>query len=150
MEAFALKPRKPFVGLVAAAIGGIVLAEWISMPVLPLLTAAAVIGAGLWFQRSRWGCWIFTAIIFALLHTTRHTENPARQFAHTLPARGQPVTVGAIVWSEPDAFADGRGQPRATFWAKIEKSEPAASVVGRLCLVRWVGNAPLYGDRVRI
>src|SRR5687768_7270526 len=145
MEAFALMPRKPFVGLTASAIGGIVLAEWIPMSVLPLLIAALAIGTGLWFQRLRWGCWIFTGIIFALLHTARHKENPARQFALGLPDNGYPVTLDAIVWSEPDAFADGRGQPRATFWGKVEEIDPATSVVGRLCLVRWYGDAPGYG-----
>jgi competence protein ComEC len=150
MEAFALKPRKPFVGLTAAAIGGITLAEWIPMSVLPLLIAALAIGAGLWFQRLRWGCWIFTGIIFALLHTTRYKENPARQFALGLPDNGCPVTLDAIVWSEPDVFADGRGQPRAIFRGKVEEIDPTASVVDRLCLVRWHGDAPGYGDRVRI
>jgi competence protein ComEC len=150
MEAFALKPRKPFIGLTAAAVGGIILAEWIPMSVLPLLIAALAIGAGLWFQRLRWACWIFMGVIFALLHITRHKENPARQFALGLPAQGHPVTLDAIVWSEPDAFADGRGQTRATFWARVEKIDPTAPVVDRLCLVRWHGDAPGYGDRVRI
>jgi competence protein ComEC len=150
MNAFALKPRKPFIGLVAAAIGGIALAEWVPTPVILLAIAALATGASLWLRPVRWGAWIFTAVIFALLHTMRHTENPARQFALTLPPNGQPTTLDAVVWSEPDAFTDGRGQMGATFWAKVETIAPATPAIGHLCLVRWRGSAPVYGDRVRI
>lgn len=149
MEAFARRPRKPFLGLAGAACLGICVAEWIQPAVLLLLIAGVGAGGFALARPRAVLCWVAVAATFALLHTTRHLENAGRQFAARLST---PITadVEGVVWSEPAIFEGSRGMPGATFWLKLSRFDPAPELPGALCLARWQGAAPAYGDRVRM
>jgi competence protein ComEC len=151
MEVFALRPRKPFLGLALSAIAGIAVADWFSIPTVALAILVVVGVAVGFFRPVAVVCWVTAALVFALLHTARHVDNSARLFGASLD---KPRTFKAegVVWSEPVEFANakGKGKDGGTFWLKIEQCEPAAPVVGQLCLARWSAKPPVYGDRVRI
>jgi competence protein ComEC len=148
MEVFARRPRKPFVALAACAVAGIVTADMVPLPTIPLLAGLLAISLVTIARPRRGMCWAVCFLAFALLHTTRHVHDSARLFAASL-TQPRPMSVEGIVWSEPTVFAAARGRGGATFWLKVESCEPAAPVVGRVCLARWEGEAPAYGARVR-
>lgn len=146
---FGPRPRKPLVGLAMSALVGIAVADFVRLPIAILFFAGlAAALAALVFPR-RWLGWIAALLTFALLHTTRHVENPARIFGSGLE-RPRPTSVEGVVWSEPTVFDSGRGPSGGTFWLKVDRIDPIAPVAGQLCLARWEGAAPAYGDRVRM
>src|SRR5215207_1062558 len=149
MEVFALRPRKPFVGLTVCAVAGIVAADWLPLRTLALLLILGAVAIVALLRPARALAWAVAFLTFALLHTARHVDNSARHFAASL-TEPRPFAVEGVVWSEPAVFSADRGSAGATFWLKLEGCEPAAPIAGRLCLARWVGGAPAYGARVRI
>jgi ComEC/Rec2-related protein len=146
---FALRPRKPFVGLTVCAVAGIVAADWLSLPTLALLWILGAVAIVALIRPMRPLAWVVAFLTFALLHTARHVDDSARHFAAGL-AEPRPFVVEGVVWSEPVVFSAERGSAGATFWLKLESCEPAAPIAGRLCLARWAGLAPVYGERVRM
>jgi competence protein ComEC len=149
MDAFALRPRKPCLALALSAVLGIVAADWWNIPAIVIGGVVLVSVVFCVLRPSTIVCCIVAALGFAFLHTTRHVDDSARRFAASLrsPRASQ---IEGVVWSEPNVFESSKSPAGATFWLKIEKCEPPAPVVGRLCLARWSGESPVYGDRVRI
>ncbi len=143
------RPRKPFLGLVLAAIAGIVLAEQWPLGAWPALGACAALALLALFLAEAWLCRGLTLLVFFAMHSARQ-DSPETAFARTLESGKQTVETTGVVWSEPESYEGSRGEKTATFWLKLN----TLSVDGRevpmqsQCLAKWLGPAPLYGDRV--
>jgi len=147
-----VRPRKPFLGIGIAAIAGILLADWWPVPLAWAVGGAALLAlAALIFPRW-WMCCTFSGAVFFALHDVRHHHAAGGAVAGLLQSGQCTASASGIVWSEPTSHTGSRGEPRATFWLKIESlhlGENAIPFAG-LCLVKWAGVAPAYGDLVAI
>src|ERR1700745_2228765 len=107
--------RQPFVGLVLAAIAGIVAADYFpAITVSILLVGIAGVLAAL--------RWSFAPLVFAVvgatffaLHSARITNTPAATLAQIAGQRPQPANIIGIVTTEPKIEANGN----ATFLLKL-------------------------------
>ena len=149
---FPLRPRQPFLGIGIAAIIGILSAEWWP-PGLPVaLGTAAVLTLAALIVRRWWMCLAFCAAVFFALHEVRHHHSAGGAVAGLLHDGARTASVSGIVWSEPTSHIGSRGEKRAAFWLKIASlrmNEEPVPFDG-LCLVRWAGSAPGYGDVISI
>ena len=151
MSPCSLRPRKPFVGLVLFALAGIALAERWPQPAWIVICGAGAVGALLLIWRNAWLCRVFAGVVFFALHVLRQ-QGTAVDFARTLESGPQTAEAVGVVWSEPESFVGGRGEKHARFELKLRTLHVGAGdvSVGGLCLVRWRGLAPKYGDVVSI
>ena len=151
MSLCSLRPRKPFVGLALFALGGIALADRWPQPAWLAISAAGATGVLLLIWRNAWVCRVFAGVVFFALHVLRQ-QGAAVDFARTLESGAQTAEATGVVWSEPESFAGGRGEKRARFELKLRTLHADAEdvSVGGLCLVRWSGAAPKYGDVVSL
>ena len=140
-------PRQPLVGVALAAIGGILLAEFLRAP-LPLVCVFLVFGAIVSLIRPRTGLTqlLVVAACFAL-HLTQQTHAPGKALSTRLGERARPVTVTGAVASEPKITPNDF----TTFLLQLDTidlgghHESSAATVR----VRWKGN-PSLGDRIRL
>ncbi len=147
-QMFSLRPRKPFLGIGIAAIIGILLAEFWPVPVVWAVGAAVAVAlAALIFPRW-WMCCAFSAVTFFALHEVRHHHSAGVALEGILRAAPRTASAGGIVWSEPVSHTGSRGEKRATFWMKLTSLRLDGDAVpfDGMCLVRWTGTAPEYGD----
>ena len=151
MSPCTLRPRKPFFGLALFALAGIALADRWSQPVWLVVSSAAAVGAVLLFSKNAWVCRVFTGVVFFALHVLRQ-QGTEVDFAGTLESGQQIVEATGVVWSEPESYTGARGEKRAGFQIKLRtlRAENGDFPAGGLCLVRWSGIAPQYGDVVSI
>jgi len=152
MQSLILRPRKPFLGIALAAIAGILLAERWPAPVVWVVGGTAVLALLTFAWPKAWLCHGVAGAAFFSLHILRHVHAPGAGIEELLLSGARPVSVTGVVWSEPTSGTSSRGQPRATFWLKIEslRIDGGEMRSGGLCLVRWSGKAPVYGDAVSI
>jgi competence protein ComEC len=139
--------RQPFVGLVLAAIIGIVVADY-----FPAITGAllwiAILGALAGLR------WSFAPLVFALvgttffaLHSGRITNTPADALAQIAGGQARPASVTGIVTTEPKIETTGN----ASFLLRLHK----AKIDGRdfetngTVFVRWRGR-PNVGDELAL
>ena len=148
MQFLSLRPRKPFLGIALAAIAGIRLADRLPVPVLWAVGVTAVLALVTFVWPKPWLCHAVAAAAFFSLHLIRHVCAPAGGIEELLRNGAQPVAATGVVWSEPTSATGSRGQPRATFWLKMDSLRigDGEMTPGGLCLVRWSGKAPAYGD----
>ena len=147
-----LRPRKPILGIGIAAILGILLAEWWPVPLVWAVGAAALFAlAALIFPRW-WLCCAFSAAAFFALHEVRHHHSAGGALEGLLGAAPRTASATGIVWSEPSSHTGSRGEKRAAFWLKLTSLRLDAEAVpfDGMCLVRWSGTAPEYGDVIGI
>ncbi len=151
MSPCSLRPRKPFVGLALFALAGIALAERWPQPAWFVICGTGAVGALLLIWRNTWICRVFTGAVFFALHSLRQ-QGGEIDFARTLESGSQTAVATGVVWSEPESFVGGRGEKHARFELKLRTLHAGAEDVcaGALCLVRWSGLAPKYGDVVSL
>lgn len=152
MKVPALLPRQPLIGLALAAPIGIALADWFPMPLIVPWILAVVLGVVLWRRPGAWLCRAWVAVAFATLHSTHYQHGAEANLARQVQGRMLPADAEGVVWSEPEATTGRRGDLLANFTLKIRtlrlnEQEASAPV---LCTVRWIGEAPAYGDVVRL
>ncbi len=139
--------RQPFVGLVLAAIIGIVVADY-----FPAITASifliAIAGALVALR------WRFTPLVFAVvgatffvLHSGRVTNTPADALAQIAGQQPRPANVTGIVTTEPKIDANGN----ATFLLKLRdvKIDNHEVRTDATVFVRWRGR-PNIGDELAL
>ncbi len=148
---FSRRPRKPFLGLALAAIAGIVLAERWTITAWPVLGACVALGVAALFWANAWVCRVLTLLVFFAMHSARQ-DSPGAAFARALESGRQTVATTGVVWSEPEISESPRGEKIATFWLKLHTLRAGERIVplDRYCLAKWIGPAPLYGDRVAL
>lgn len=99
-----------------------------------------------------WLCHALAAATFFSLQLIRYVHSSAGGIEELLRSGAQPVAATGVVWSEPTSGIGSRGQPRATFWLRMDslRIDDREMTPGGLCLVRWSGKAPAYGDAVSV
>jgi len=139
--------RQPFVGLVLAAIIGIVAADYfpaISSPILFIAILGALAGLR----------WSYGPLVFALvgatffaLHSTRITSTPADALAEIAGGPARPASVTGIVTTEPKIEATGN----ASFLMRMHQAKIAGQnfETNATVFVRWRGR-PNVGDEVAL
>lgn len=143
------RPRKPFLGLVLAAIAGIALAERWPLGAWPALGACAALALLALFLADVWLCRGLTLLVFFAMHSARQ-DSPGTAYARTLEGGRQTVETTGVVWSEPESSEGSRGEKTASFRLKLDtiRVEGRELRMESCCLAKWLGPAPLYGDRV--
>ena len=151
-QMFSPRPRKPLFGIGIAAIIGILSAEWRPVALPWAVGAAAALALATLVVRRWWMCLAFSAAAFFALHEVRHHLAAGSAVAGLLQDGAQTASATGVVCSEPTAHTGSRGEKRATFWLKIEslRLRGEALPFGGLCLVKWAGAAPGYGDGIAI
>src|SRR5882762_1208727 len=139
--------RQPFVGLVLAAIIGIVVADYfpaISRPILFIAILGALAGLR----------WSYAPLVFALvaatffaLHSARITSTPADALAQIAGGPARPASVTGIVTTEPKIEATGN----ASFLMRMHQAKIAGQnfETNATVFVRWRGR-PNVGDEVAL
>ncbi|PYL02694.1 MAG: hypothetical protein DME32_05805, partial [Verrucomicrobia bacterium] len=139
--------RQPFVGLVLAAIVGIVVAD--SVPAITVSIFLIAIAGALAGLR-----WRFTPLVFAVvgatffvLHSARITNTPADALAQIAGQQPRPANITGIVITEPKIEANGN----ATFLLKLRgaKIENQDVRTDATVFVRWRGQ-PNIGDELAL
>jgi ComEC/Rec2-related protein len=151
-QMISLRPRKPFLGIGIAAIAGILLADSWPVPVVWACGAAALFALMALVFPHWWMCVAFSGATFFALHDVRHHHSAGGAVEGLVRNGPRTASVNGIVWSEPTAHTGSRGEPRASFWLKIESlrlDNDAVAFTG-LCLVKWAGVAPAYGDGIAV
>jgi len=139
--------RQPFVGLVLAAIIGIVVADYfpaISRPILFIAILGALAGL-----RWRYGPLVFALVgaTFFALHSVRITSTPADALAEIAGGLARPASVTGIVTTEPKIEATGN----ASFLMRMHQAKIAGQnfETNATVFVRWRGR-PNVGDEVAL
>ena len=147
-----LRQRFPFLGVLIAAICGILLASWLG----PTVCLAVLLLAGLLvlypLRRQGGFVWALTAIVFAILQLWQWNVAPARKMALWFDAHPQELAVQGVVVAEPKISVSGVASFPLQL-EKIEALEDSKAVKSLLVLpiqveVRWAGEKPQYGDLV--
>jgi len=142
-------PRLPLLGPALAAVLGILLADYFSLPVAWLL---AITGLSLVAALVRLGTptlLIAVASAFALAHTWQWRDDPDRRWATTLAPEPREVRITGILTDEPKENPPGvfRAPMRVERWHLDGERVDLTSQV----LVRWsASKVPRYGDRWEI
>jgi len=139
--------RQPFVGLVLAAIIGIVVADYfpaITVSIFLIANAGALAAL-----RWRFAPLVFAAVgaTFFVLHSARITNTPADALAQLAGQQPCPANVTGIVTTEPKIEANGN----ATFLLKLcgAKIENQDIRTDATVFVRWRGR-PNIGDELAL
>src|SRR6266566_4880506 len=139
--------RQPFVGLVLAAIIGIVAADYFPAVTGPILFIA-ILGT---FAGLRWS---YEPLIFALvgttffaLHSARISSTPADEVAQTAGTQARPASVIGIVTTEPKIEATGN----ASFLLRLHKAKINGQdfETNATVFARWRGR-PNVGDELSL
>jgi len=139
--------RQPFVGLVLAAIIGIVGADYFPAITVPIFLIA--IAGALAALR-----WTFAPLVFAVvgatffvLHSARITRTPADALVQIAGQQPRPANVTGIVTTEPKIEANGN----VTFLLKLRSAKIDNQNVGSdaTVFVRWRGR-PNIGDELAL
>jgi ComEC/Rec2-related protein len=151
-QMFSLRPRKPFLGIGIAAIAGILLAEWWPVPLVWAVGTAAMLALAALLLPRWWICCAFSMAAFFALHEVRHHHSAGGAIEGQLRAAPRTAAATGVVWAEPSSHTGSRGENRATFWLKLTSLRIGDDAVpfDGMCLVRWIGAAPEYGDVVGI
>jgi ComEC/Rec2-related protein len=139
--------RQPFVGLVLAAIIGIVVADYfpaITVSIFLIANAGALAAL-----RWRFAPLVFAVVgaTFFVLHSARITNTPADALAQLAGQQPRPANVTGIVTTEPKIEANGN----ATFLLKLcgAKIENQDIRTDATVFVRWRGR-PNIGDELAL
>jgi hypothetical protein len=115
-------PRQPFVGLAAAAVMGIILAEFLPLSAFALTAIAifvAVCAVALLFWPRIVATYLVVLSTFFLLHNFQARNTEGQRMASQLGDRPRVLTVTGCVITEPKIAPNGF----ATFLLKLESIE---------------------------
>ena len=139
--------RQPFVGLVLAAVTGIVAADYFSAITGPILFIA-ILGALAGLR------WSFAPLVFALvgatffaLHSARIASTPGDELVQIAGAETRPANVIGIVTTEPKIEVTGN----ASFLLRLHKARINGQdfQTNATVFVRWRGR-PNVGDELAL
>ena len=140
-------PRQPLVGVALAAIGGILLAEFLHPP-LPLVCVFLFFLAIVSLVRPRTGLTQFLVVAaFFALHLAQQIHAPGKALSMRLGERARPVAVTGTVESEPKITPSDF----TTFLLQLDSIEFGGHQESCAATVqaRWKGN-PALGDKIRL
>jgi len=143
------KQRYPFLGILLAAIGGILLSDSLG-PGIRLLAAVVLVFCLLVpFRKCGGICWASTITVFSLIHLWSWDFSPARALGSQLYLKSDGVAVRGVVVGEPRISHSGS----TTFPLRLDEVTGLedGTIITRAPLtvqVRWSGPVPVYGDRL--
>ncbi|HET9418947.1 MAG TPA: ComEC/Rec2 family competence protein [Chthoniobacterales bacterium] len=144
------RARQPFVGLVIAAVAGVLLADYLAIPCtawLPMtgIFALAAIATYCWPHATSTRALV--GFGFFLLHTFRTHDTPGQRLVERLGDRARVITAIGTVTSEPKVAPNGF----ATFLVTLESVQLEDTTVRSraTCLVRWRGT-PEFGNELKV
>ncbi|MBX9577649.1 MAG: ComEC/Rec2 family competence protein [Chthoniobacterales bacterium] len=142
--------RFPFVGLVLAAMVGILSEELLQYPSWWLMLGLMAAFGG-WLMVRRWRlpfCFLLVALFLGLIHAWQWEEAPARRIASLINNSNSTVLVKGVVTSEVKRV----GKNHVTFLMEVQQLEwnfttltPSVTM-----FVHWEGAMPAYGDLVSL
>ena len=143
----AVPRRQPLTGVAISALLGILLAEFLALPLM-FLGPVIALGAIVSLIRPRW--WLTHLLVVAFyfaLHQAQLHDTPGRELNDRLGDRPRVVTVSGMVASEPKLSPNDY----TTFLLRLDaieldgRSEPCGATVR----ARWKTN-PSLGDEIRL
>jgi len=140
-------PRQPLLSLALAAIGGILLAEFLQAPIEQICAGVLLIAAVCAIRPTQWLANLLLAAAFYTLHLVQQNDAPGKELSRRVSDRTRVVSVTGTVASEP------RIAPNEfmTFLLQLDTIEFGG--YNELCAatvrVRWKGN-PKLGDRLKL
>ncbi|MBX9742962.1 MAG: ComEC/Rec2 family competence protein [Chthoniobacterales bacterium] len=144
------KKRFPFLGLLLAAIAGILVEDFFSFPSCWLVGFAIPLGIIILSPLlSRWRgrfLFVFVAACFGILHAWQWSESPGAQLASLINDSEKNISVEGMIRSEPKVSKNGS----ASFFLALHKVTLGAqsSQLPVMVRVHWEGGAVAYGDDV--
>ena len=142
-------PRLPLLGPALAAVLGILLAEYFSLPIAWLLAMAGLSLVAVFVRFGTSVLLVAVASAFALAHTWLWRDAPDRSWAATLAPEPREVRISGILTDEPKENPPGvfRAPMRVERWHLDGEPLGLTSQV----VVRWSApKVPRYGDRWEI
>lgn len=139
-------PRLPLLGLAIAAIAGILVAEYVSIPPAWLIALTIIALMAALVRPGTPALLVAAASAFALAHGWQWRDTPARQWAAQLAPESREVRVIGVLTEEPKENPPGvyRAPLRVERWQLGSQRIDLASEV----IVRWSPEkTPRYGDR---
>jgi ComEC/Rec2-related protein len=147
---FLIAPRQPFIGLVLAAVAGIVVADCFpidGMVAFEVALLACLGGLALLVRPNLVLTYAFVSLSFFLVHSARTTDTAGQRLAARLGDRPRALQVTGAVVTEPKAAAGGA----TTFLLQLQTIafEDTTEKTDATILVRWRGN-PEFGDELSL
>jgi competence protein ComEC len=147
---FPSAPRQPFLGLVLAAIIGIIVADFSPLPPAALVAGTVTLAfcaLVFLFWPNLWLTYLLVGAGFFLLHTLQTTNTPGERLAARLGDRARAVKVAGAVSTEPEIAENGV----ATFLLRLQSIdlEGKNEASNASLLVRWRGH-PEFGDELTL
>ena len=145
-----LRQRFPFVGILCAAIAGILLASWLGATWWLFFALLSLFLLKLPLRKQGGLCWSMVVVAFAVMQAWNWSESPARRLAGWFDVHPGEFLVQGIVTAEPKTSSSGS----STFPMRVEvirETGDTGTTVVRApisVLVRWPGDPPVCGDRV--
>ena len=143
----AVSPRQPLVGLALSAAGGILLAEFFTVPIGLLCLTIAVWALVALVRPMVWLTHLLTVLAFFTLHLWQQTEAPGKELFERLGDRARPISTTGIVASEPKLSPNDY----TTFFLQLEIIDfgGAPEECRATAQVRCRSN-PQFGDEIRL
>jgi ComEC/Rec2-related protein len=146
MKSSSVWPRQPFIGLGAAAILGIFVADRVPYPAAGLVITL-IAGAFALQRRSSLLTYCFVAGAFFSIHSVRQTESPGLRLARELGDRPVALAAGGIVVSEPKISASGTSSFHLRLlWTERDRERRSCDAT---LLARFRGDVR-YGDTLQL
>ena len=143
----ARSPRLPLLGVALSAIGGILLAEFLTAPVEGLCLTIAGVALLALVRPTTWLTHLLIAAAFFLLHLWQQTDAPGRELATRLGNRARPVSASGMVTSEPKLSPNDY----TTFLLRLDKIDSGGMPEACRATVRVRCRAsPQFGDRLQL
>ncbi len=144
------RARQPFVGLVIAAVLGVVIGDYFAIAArawLPVTGVFALAAIAMYRWPHVTSTYALAGFGFFLLHTFHTQDTPGQRLVERLGDRARVMTAIGTVTSEPKVAPNGF----ATFLITLKSVELEDTIVrsDASCLVRWRGT-PELGDELRL
>ncbi|MGI8956227.1 MAG: ComEC/Rec2 family competence protein, partial [Chthoniobacterales bacterium] len=139
--------RQPLIGVAICALLGILLGEFLPLP-LTLLAPVIALGAIMNLIRPKWWLtFLLVAMLYGTLHDVQLRDSPGRKLGARLGERSRVVTVSGTVTSEPKLSPNDY----TTFLLQLDSIEVDGQREASTATVRarWKTN-PKLGDEIRL
>ncbi len=149
------RPRQPLVGVVAAAVAGILGAEFWDPGMEWSACGCVAAWSALWGWRRTLACWVAALTAFFFLHSVEKRYSPGVLLSGELGGDACPVRLCGVVVDDPGPILARAGQTRGSrfrlrvesLWRSVENGERLEAVRARDAevWVEWWGGVPKYG-----
>ena len=149
------RPRQPLVGVVVAAVAGILGAEFWDPGMEWSACGCVAAWSALWGWRRTLACWVAALTTFFFLHSVEKRDSPGILLLGELGSDACPVRLRGVVVDDPGPVSGRAGQTGGSrfhlrverLWRRVENGAPVEAVHARDAevWVEWRGGVPEYG-----